>query len=145
MILRCALIAAAMAVCGEAAVHAAQQCVGDCDGGGEVTINELILGVNIALGSVPLANCSALDADGSGDVTINELISAVNNALTGCPIVNTPTATPSTTHPTATPPPGCGNGVVDFNLGETCDDGNTVDDDGPRATNPCPANCRIAA
>ncbi len=33
--------------------------------------------------------------------------------------------------------PGCGNGVVEPNLGENCDDGNTVDGDA------CPHNCHI--
>ena len=33
---------------------AAQVCVGDCNGDGTVTINELITGVNIALGSAPV-------------------------------------------------------------------------------------------
>ena len=60
-------------------------CVGDCDGSGEVTVDELIKGVNIALGNLPLAACSSFDTDHSGDVTINELIVAVNNALAGCP------------------------------------------------------------
>ena len=32
----------------------AQDCVGDCDGDGQVSINELVLGVNIALGSLPV-------------------------------------------------------------------------------------------
>jgi hypothetical protein len=60
-------------------------CVGDCNGDGEVTINELITGVNIALGASPVSSCPAIDANGNGEVTINELISAVNNALNGCP------------------------------------------------------------
>jgi hypothetical protein len=60
-------------------------CVGDCDGDGVVAINELILGVNIALGSTPLSSCPAFDANGDGMVGINELIAAVNNALNGCP------------------------------------------------------------
>lgn len=60
-------------------------CVGDCNGDGEVSINELITGVNIALGSAPVSSCEAIDENGNGEVTINELISAVNNALTGCP------------------------------------------------------------
>jgi len=48
-----------------------------------VAINELIVGVNLALGNGGL--CAAADADGSGDVAINELIQGVNNALRGCP------------------------------------------------------------
>lgn len=59
-------------------------CVGDCDGNGEVTVDELIRGVNIALGNLPLEDCESFDADGSGDVTVDELITAVNNALSGC-------------------------------------------------------------
>ena len=62
----------------------APSCTGDCDGDGAVTINELITGVNIALGSAPLAQCAAFDADGDGLVAINELIAAVGAALDGC-------------------------------------------------------------
>jgi hypothetical protein len=59
-------------------------CVGDCDGSQSVAINELILCVNIALGSGQLTSCSACDLNGDGMVAINELIAAVNNALNGC-------------------------------------------------------------
>ena len=54
---------------------------GDCDGDGAVHINELVMAVNIALGSVEMAQCPAVDADGSGMAEINELIGAVANAL----------------------------------------------------------------
>ena len=60
-------------------------CVGDCSGDGTVGINDLILGVNIALNFQPLDACPEFDASGTGRVEINELISAVNNALNGCP------------------------------------------------------------
>lgn len=60
-------------------------CVGDCNNDKQVTINELITGVNIALGSSPISACPSFDANNSGDVTINEIISAVNNALGSCP------------------------------------------------------------
>ena len=59
-------------------------CVGDCDGNGSVAINELIRGVNIALGLADVATCIAMDRDGNGAVAIAELIAAVNNALHGC-------------------------------------------------------------
>ena len=59
-------------------------CVGDCDGSGDVTVNELIIMVNIALANAPLAYCVAGDADHSGEITINEIIAAVTNALNGC-------------------------------------------------------------
>ena len=60
-------------------------CTGDCDGSGNVTVNELIIVVNIALGNLPLSACPIGDADGSGDITVNEIIKAVGFALTSCP------------------------------------------------------------
>lgn len=60
-------------------------CTGDCDGSGNVLVNEIILTVRIALGEMPLSACTAGDADGSGDITINEILAAVNNAPYGCP------------------------------------------------------------
>ena len=50
-----------------------------------MTVDELIKGVNIALGSSSLDTCPFFDADGDGAVTINEVIAAVNRALDGCP------------------------------------------------------------
>lgn len=63
----------------------APQCVGDCDGSGDVTVNEIITMANIALGTLPLSACQVGDADGSGDITVNEIIAAVGFALTSCP------------------------------------------------------------
>lgn len=48
-------------------------CGGDCSGDGEVTVNELILGVNIVLGNTALGQCPAFDTGGDGEVTIDEL------------------------------------------------------------------------
>jgi hypothetical protein len=59
-------------------------CVGDCSADGEVTIDELLRGVNIALDTLPLDDCPLFDVDASGSVEIDELIIAVNNALNGC-------------------------------------------------------------
>lgn len=56
---------------------------GDCDGDGAVRINELVMAVNIALGSVPMGECPAVDADGNGMAEINEVVGAVANALRG--------------------------------------------------------------
>ena len=84
---------------------AAQPCAGDCNGNGQVTIEELIRGVNIALGTLPATECTALDRDGGGHVTINELVAAVASALDGCArpsATPTPSATSGET-PTATP------------------------------------------
>jgi hypothetical protein len=59
-------------------------CAGDCDSSGEVTVAEIIKGVNIALDNAAPATCPQLDVDGDGDITITELILAVRNALSGC-------------------------------------------------------------
>jgi hypothetical protein len=59
-------------------------CIGDCDGSGSIGIAELIRGVNIALGLLPLDDCPSMDADDSGSVGIGDLIRAVNSALGLC-------------------------------------------------------------
>jgi len=59
-------------------------CVGDCDQRGTVTVDELVKGVNIALGTTSVDVCPSFDTNGDGVVTINELIAAVNRALSGC-------------------------------------------------------------
>lgn len=59
-------------------------CVGDCGGDGEVTVDELIVMVNIALEAQPLDKCPAGDAGEDGTITVDEIIKAVNNALLGC-------------------------------------------------------------
>jgi len=69
-------------------------CVGDCDGDGSVHINELIRGVNIALGNADPGACPAFDcnADCHGGpsatpipVNVACLVRAVNNTLFACP------------------------------------------------------------
>ncbi len=66
-----------------AAIHSAAELslAGDCDGDGRVSINELVVGVNILLGTTPLASCPAIDRDGNGRATVDELIVAVRHAL----------------------------------------------------------------
>jgi len=66
------------------AVAGSPPCAGDCNGDGEVGVNELIKGVNIFLGSVDVSQCPAVDSNGNGTVAINELVQAVNSALRGC-------------------------------------------------------------
>lgn len=61
-------------------------CSGDCNGDGEVTVDELIVLVNIALGTQPAAACPPGDRDGDGSVTIDEIVLAVRLALEGCPL-----------------------------------------------------------
>jgi YVTN family beta-propeller protein len=59
-------------------------CLGDCDSSGDVTLAELILAVNIALGARELNACPSLDGDDGGRVTVDELVSAAGNSLGGC-------------------------------------------------------------
>jgi hypothetical protein len=61
-----------------------ETCGGDCGGDGEVTINELLLMVNVALEQAQAAVCSAGDRNQNGEITIDEILVAVNNALNGC-------------------------------------------------------------
>ena len=59
-------------------------CTGSCNGDDEVTINELLTMVNIALGNASLADCEPGDVNQDGEITVNEILAAVNNALGGC-------------------------------------------------------------
>lgn len=66
-------------------------CIGDCNGDGQVTIDDLIRMVNIALGLRPVCGedggvgqCLAGDADCDCEITVDEIIRAVNNSLNGC-------------------------------------------------------------
>ncbi|MBI1813683.1 MAG: YncE family protein [Deltaproteobacteria bacterium] len=77
-------------------------CVGDCDGLGTVTVDELVEGVAMALGEQSVATCAALDANRDDAVTVDELIRAVHNALNGC-TVETPTPIPVPVCPSLTP------------------------------------------
>jgi hypothetical protein len=71
-------------------------CVGDCNGDGWVAVNEMVLGVNIALALRPLEMCREFDRSGSQAVEIDELIAAIGFALVRCP---GPAATPTPTEP----------------------------------------------
>lgn len=66
------------------ATTGAATCVGDCGVDGQVTVDEIITGVNIALGLAPVSECQAFDASGDQQVTVDEILRAVSNALTGC-------------------------------------------------------------
>jgi len=41
-------------------------CVGDCDASGAITVDELVRGVSIALGTLPLDQCPRFDCHGTG-------------------------------------------------------------------------------
>jgi hypothetical protein len=59
-------------------------CPADCGGDGQATVDEVLLMVNIALGSVPLSACESGDRNGNGRITIDEIVIGVNSVLTGC-------------------------------------------------------------
>ena len=100
-------------------------CTSDCDDDGTVTVSELVVGVQIALGSLGPDRCTAADEDGDGQVLIAELVSGVEAALNGCGATATPTVVPAS----------CGDGTADAD--EECDDGNTTAGDG------CDAGCQL--
>jgi subtilisin family serine protease len=54
---------------------------GDCNGDRQVSIEELIISVRIALGEAATSACAAADRNGDGQVRIDELIAAVAAAL----------------------------------------------------------------
>lgn len=59
-------------------------CVGDCNDNGVVVVNELVIGVNILLGNVPIGDCPQFDTNSNGTVEVNELVGGVNALLNGC-------------------------------------------------------------
>jgi len=88
------LLSAAMAAVCFCVSPAWGQCVGDCNDDGFVEIDELLVGVGIALGEQEPDACFAFDGDFSGDVTISELVAAVNNAISDCRGSPPPTPVP---------------------------------------------------
>jgi hypothetical protein len=82
-------------------------CFGDCNGDQRVTIDEIIKGINIALGTAALISCPNFQCcpDPCESEGVDCVIRAINKALYGCE------------------PPQCGNGVTEPN--EECDDGGT--------------------
>jgi hypothetical protein len=59
-------------------------CIGDCNNDGDVTVDDLLLMVNIALGLAPFSDCPEGDSSGDGMITIEDILVAVNHALSGC-------------------------------------------------------------
>lgn len=60
-------------------------CPGDCNGDRIVSVNELVLCVDILLGQSPLSECERLDTNEDGVVTIDNAVAAVGAAIEGCP------------------------------------------------------------
>jgi hypothetical protein len=61
-------------------------CTGDCSGDSEVTVDEIITMVNIALDTAPVANCLPGDSNGDGEITVDEIVAAVTISLSSCPV-----------------------------------------------------------
>jgi hypothetical protein len=72
-------------------------CTADCNGDFEVTVNEIIVAVNIALGDASLGQCQPADGTGDNEITVDEIVAAVRFALEGCPTAPPPTATATAT------------------------------------------------
>jgi len=59
-------------------------CVGNCDGSGDVTVNEIIVLVNIDLGTADTSACpNGIPSGAAVDITL--IVKAVGGALTSCP------------------------------------------------------------
>jgi hypothetical protein len=75
-----------------------QHCAGDCSNDREVTVDELVVCLGVALGS-GTAFCPVCDRGGDGSVGIDDLVRAVRNALSGCPADVLPTIVTFTIEP----------------------------------------------
>jgi cysteine-rich repeat protein len=110
----CALLSVVLAATADAQFPG--QCIGDCQHNfvQVVDISDLVTGVNVALGQLPIRRCRKLDVNRNGYASVDELVVAVINSLTGCSILFPPTV--------------CGDGLRYGS--EECDDGNMIDGDG---------------
>jgi hypothetical protein len=63
---------------------AAVPCDGDCDSSHQVTVDELVRLVGVALGTLPISACTAGDLNHDQTITVDELVTAVERALSGC-------------------------------------------------------------
>jgi hypothetical protein len=60
-------------------------CPGDCNADREVTVDEIVTAVTLALGELNVDACRNADTSGDLQVTVDELLAAVTAALEGCP------------------------------------------------------------
>ncbi|MGH7789476.1 MAG: hypothetical protein ACRERC_21570, partial [Candidatus Binatia bacterium] len=67
-----------------AVVVVGTRCAADCNDNGDVSINELIVGLNILLERLPLLSCPVADLDGNQRVIVDESVAATGNAIEGC-------------------------------------------------------------
>lgn len=83
--LRVWLVSSALLCAGLLTGGAQAQCTGDCDDDGAVTVRELMLGLNITLGKLPLSHGSRFDADGNGVPEAPEAPHCFDAGLVTCP------------------------------------------------------------
>ena len=76
-----------------APANGAVSCAGDCGSDGQVTVNDLLGMIGIALDAAPLSNCVAGDIDHDGEIHIDEILAAIHVALIGCPALDIDPAT----------------------------------------------------
>jgi plastocyanin len=67
-----------------AAASPVSACIGDCDLDGRTSVGEVVRGVNVALGAVPVASCALLDDDADDAIGVDELVAAVGSVIEGC-------------------------------------------------------------
>lgn len=60
-------------------------CSGDCNQDGEITVDEILVVIQIGLGQANLGVCPSADRSDDGMITVDEIIVAVDLALDGCP------------------------------------------------------------
>jgi len=59
-------------------------CVGDCSQDAIVTVDEILVMVNVALGGDSVTSCPAGDQNSDQLITVDEILTAVSKALNGC-------------------------------------------------------------
>lgn len=59
-------------------------CIGDCNGDGVVSVDEVVKLIVIALGRVEVAACLSGDGDASGSIEVDEIVTALQRSLNGC-------------------------------------------------------------
>lgn len=87
-----AVLAFAVAFLSAPVVAQTTPCIGDCAVDGSVTVDEIVVGVSIALGQSEIDRCLMFDRSRDGAVTVDEILAAVAAALGGC----TPNQAPAT-------------------------------------------------
>ena len=70
-------------------------CTGDCDQDGRVTVDEILVGIELFLSTERVVPCGAYPVGESGNIEIAQLVTAVHHALMGCAVREQSTPTPN--------------------------------------------------